>query len=96
MTILEEASYVLWFIWQDKHTRYATLVSCIEALAGDGELHEALETARRRRRYDVIRNWSTLHCVFCLLSTYLIAQTRNETQRSRRAFKTFLKNSSRR
>ena len=62
--ILEEASYVLWYIWREKYARYATLASCIEALAGDGELYEALKTARRRRRYDVIRNWSTSRRLF--------------------------------
>ncbi|KIJ99806.1 hypothetical protein K443DRAFT_8140 [Laccaria amethystina LaAM-08-1] len=55
--VLEEASYVLWYIWRDKYARYATLASCIEALAGDGVLYEALKAARRRRRYEVIRNW---------------------------------------
>ena len=62
--IPEEASYVLWYIWREKYARYATLASCIEALAGDGELYEALKTARRRRRYDVIRNWSTSRRLF--------------------------------
>jgi hypothetical protein len=65
INVLEEASYVLWYIWLDKYARYATLASCIEALAGDGELYEALKTARRRRRYEVIRNWSTSRRVFC-------------------------------
>ena len=64
INILEEASYVLWYIWREKYARYATLASCIEALAGNGELYDALKTARRRKRYDVIRNWSTSRRLF--------------------------------
>ena len=77
--IPEEASYVLWYIWREKYARYATLASCIEALAGDGELYDALKTARRRRRYDVIRNWSTSRHLFCV-STCL-ANTSKDAER---------------
>ncbi|KAF8069176.1 hypothetical protein FPV67DRAFT_1491352, partial [Lyophyllum atratum] len=33
--VLEEASYVLWNVWQATYPRYSTLQACIRALAED-------------------------------------------------------------
>ncbi|TFK35170.1 hypothetical protein BDQ12DRAFT_325383 [Crucibulum laeve] len=60
MEVLEEASYVLWYIWRCKHTRYSTLPACIDALAEDSELYLALKVAHIQAKYENIRNWNSL------------------------------------
>jgi hypothetical protein len=57
INILEEASYVLWYIWRAIHPRYSTLPACIGALASDAKLYKALKSAHGYGKYDLVRYW---------------------------------------
>ncbi|KAH9475550.1 hypothetical protein JR316_0012665 [Psilocybe cubensis] len=55
--VREEASYILWCIWKERHTDRASLQDCISALVDDDDLFIALQSAHSSGIYDVIRNW---------------------------------------
>lgn len=55
--VLEEASYILWYVWRKRHSRYSTLHACIDALVEDPGLYGALKKAHGLRDYGVIRHW---------------------------------------
>ncbi|KAF5335766.1 hypothetical protein D9611_009667 [Ephemerocybe angulata] len=59
VNILEEASYILWYIWKERYTGFETLQACISALSANLELYRCLKSAHRCRSYDVIRNWNS-------------------------------------
>lgn len=59
INILEEASYVLWYIWKSIHPRYSTLQACISALTNDAKLYNALKSAHGSGKYDLVRYWGT-------------------------------------
>ena len=57
INILEEASYVLWYIWRTMYPRYSTLPACIGALTNDDKLYKALKSAHGCGKYDPVRYW---------------------------------------
>jgi hypothetical protein len=59
INILEEASYVLWYLWRAIHPPYSTLQSCIAALTNDTKLYKALKSAHSTGNYDLVRYWGT-------------------------------------
>ncbi|KAF6752402.1 hypothetical protein DFP72DRAFT_904796, partial [Ephemerocybe angulata] len=59
VNILEEASYILWYIWKERYTGFETLQACIGALSANLELYRCLKNAHRCRSYEVIRNWNS-------------------------------------
>lgn len=67
--ILEEASYILWYIWRTLYPRYSTLQTCIDALSNDAKLYKALKHAHKQRAYDVVRNWGKLFSVTAALNS---------------------------
>jgi hypothetical protein len=57
INILEEASYVLWYIWRAIHPRFSTLQACIGALTNDAKLYKVLKSAHGCGNYDLVRYW---------------------------------------
>ncbi|KAF8901314.1 hypothetical protein CPB84DRAFT_1777551, partial [Gymnopilus junonius] len=57
VNVREEASFILWYIWKDRHPSYATLQACTSVLSEDDNLYSALKLAHARGGYDSIRNW---------------------------------------
>jgi len=57
INILEEASYVLWYIWRTIYPPYSTLQACIGALTNDAKLYKALKSAHDCGEYDPVRYW---------------------------------------
>ncbi|KIM37392.1 hypothetical protein M413DRAFT_20297 [Hebeloma cylindrosporum] len=58
--VREEASYLLWYIWRDRHPSCSTLQACISALSEDEDLYVALKAAHAHCGYDGIRRWKDL------------------------------------
>ncbi|KAF9446423.1 hypothetical protein P691DRAFT_627847, partial [Macrolepiota fuliginosa MF-IS2] len=56
--IREEASIILWTIWRSMRPLYSTLPACLDALAEDPGLHEALKHAHTIHSYEPIKNWT--------------------------------------
>ena len=59
VNVVEEASYILWYIWKDRYCAFKTLQACIAALSSDETLYQSLKDAHGGRCYAVIRDWST-------------------------------------
>lgn len=68
ISILEEASYILWHIWKERYRGYETLQACITALSVNDSLYESLKRAHACRKYDAIRNWSASSEYYCCYS----------------------------
>lgn len=61
--VREEASYLLWYIWRDRHPNCSTLQACISALSEDEDLYVALKAAYAHCGYDEIRHWKGMNLV---------------------------------
>lgn len=72
----DEASILLWFIWRETRVGYSKLQDCINALAEDDDLYQALKTAHARGEYDRIRQWRSM-ASFCIRCRFVdsLAQT---------------------
>ena len=70
--ILEEASYLLWYIWRGTDPAYSKLQDCIAALDGDAELYNALKAAHVVGQYAVIRQWESAWFAISLYSVLLM------------------------
>jgi hypothetical protein len=57
--IVEEASYLVWYIWRDTKPSYSRLQDCITALTTDEELYRALKVAHAEGDYRAIREWKS-------------------------------------
>ncbi|KAF9482872.1 hypothetical protein BDN70DRAFT_379948 [Pholiota conissans] len=55
--IVEEASYILWYVCRDTNPLYSKLQDCITALSSDDELYRALKIAHGEGNYREIRAW---------------------------------------
>lgn len=58
--IVEEASYLVWYIWRDTKPSYSRLQDCITALTTDEELYRALKFAHAEGDYRAIREWKSV------------------------------------
>ncbi|KAF8882245.1 hypothetical protein BD779DRAFT_1612475 [Infundibulicybe gibba] len=73
--ILEEAAYVLWYIWKDLYPRYSTIPACIHALESDAELYCTLKTAQARGQYSCVRDRGS-----CAVSSHVVREDDIDTR----------------
>ncbi|KAK2467560.1 hypothetical protein APHAL10511_000415 [Amanita phalloides] len=61
----QEASVILWKIWESVFPMYFTLRACTDALKEKGSpLYRELKACHSRKEYDTIRNWA-FRCIPC-------------------------------
>jgi hypothetical protein len=71
INVLEEASYVLWYLWRAIHPAYTKLEPCVGALRNDDTLYKALKSAHACGKYDPVRYWGTSIVVVTVLQVLI-------------------------
>jgi hypothetical protein len=71
INVLEEASYVLWYLWRAIHPAYTKLEPCVGALRNDDTLYKALKSAHACGKYDPVRYWGMSIVVLTVLQVLI-------------------------